>query len=111
MSSVPPQCVLVAARTQLAARIVVCTSLGRTGRGFSGSTPGRGFRIPKGRSGGDVMTTDDKFDHKAEELKGKAKETYGKVADDEEAETEGKAEQTKANLKQAADKVKDAFKG
>jgi uncharacterized protein YjbJ (UPF0337 family) len=57
------------------------------------------------------MTNEDKMDHKAEELKGKAKETYGKVTDDEETETEGKVDQTKANLKQAADKVKDAFKG
>lgn len=54
---------------------------------------------------------DDKMEHKAEELGGKVKETLGKATDDEQLEAEGQGEQTKANLKQAADKVKDAFKG
>lgn len=50
------------------------------------------------------------MEHKAEELGGKAKETLGKASDDEQLEAEGQGEQTKANLKQAGDKVKDAFK-
>ena len=49
------------------------------------------------------------MEHKAEELGGKAKETLGKATDDERLEAEGQGEQTKANLKQAGDKVKDAF--
>lgn len=53
---------------------------------------------------------DDKMRHKAEELGGKAKEALGKATDDERLEAEGKGEQSKADLKQAADKVKDAFK-
>ena len=53
----------------------------------------------------------DKMEHKAEELGGKAKEALGRASDDEQLEAEGKGEQSKANLKQAADKVKDAFKG
>lgn len=53
---------------------------------------------------------DDKMEHKAEELGGKAKEALGKGTDDEQLEAEGRGEQTKANLKQAGDKVKDAFK-
>ena len=53
----------------------------------------------------------DKAEHKAEELKGRAKEKAGDVTDNEQWQAEGKAEQTKGNLKQAADKVKDAFKG
>ncbi|HEX3588548.1 MAG TPA: CsbD family protein [Pseudonocardiaceae bacterium] len=56
------------------------------------------------------MSTGDKFDNKAEELKGKAKEGVGRATDDPELETEGKADQMKGNLKQAAEKVKDAFK-
>ena len=52
---------------------------------------------------------DDKMEHKAEELGGKAKEAAGKATDDERLEAEGKGDQTKANLKQAGDKVKDAF--
>lgn len=56
------------------------------------------------------MSSEDKFDAKADELKGKAKETAGRVTDDEELEAEGQGDQTKGNLKQAAEKVKDVFK-
>jgi uncharacterized protein YjbJ (UPF0337 family) len=56
------------------------------------------------------MGIDDKFDAKAEELKGKAKEAAGRAGDDPELEAEGRGEQVKGNLKQAAEKVKDAFK-
>jgi uncharacterized protein YjbJ (UPF0337 family) len=56
------------------------------------------------------MSTDDKFDAKADEVKGKVKETTGRVTGDEELEAEGKGEQVKGNLKQAAEKVKDVFK-
>lgn len=57
------------------------------------------------------MGLDDKIDNKSDELKGKAKEATGKVTDDERLEAEGKGDQTGANLKQAGEKVKDAFKG
>jgi len=53
---------------------------------------------------------EDKVRNEAEELKGKAKETYGDMTDDERMEAEGKGEQVKANLKQAGEKVKDAFR-
>lgn len=56
------------------------------------------------------MSTGDKIDNKAEELKGKAKEGIGQATDDPELETEGKADQVKGNLKQAGEKVKDIFK-
>ncbi|MFC5056578.1 CsbD family protein [Saccharothrix xinjiangensis] len=56
------------------------------------------------------MSTDDKFDAKADELKGKVKETVGDATDDRDLEAEGKGDQAKGNLKQAAEKVKDAFK-
>jgi uncharacterized protein YjbJ (UPF0337 family) len=52
----------------------------------------------------------DKLKHKAEELAGKAKEKLGQATDDEGLEAEGKMESSKADLKQAGDKVKDAFK-
>lgn len=51
----------------------------------------------------------DKMEHKAEELAGEAKEKLGAAANDPDLEAEGKGEAAKANLKQAADKVKDAF--
>jgi len=56
------------------------------------------------------MGTDDKFENKAQELGGKAKEAYGDATDDQSMQAEGKGDQTKANLKQAGEKVKDAFK-
>jgi uncharacterized protein YjbJ (UPF0337 family) len=54
--------------------------------------------------------TDNQFDNKAEELKGKAKEGVGKLTDDKELENQGKGDQAKSNLKQAGEKVKDIFK-
>ena len=48
--------------------------------------------------------------NKAQELKGQAKEGAGRASRDPSLEAEGRAEQTKANLKQAAEKVKDAFR-
>ncbi len=56
------------------------------------------------------MTMGDKMKHVAEEAKGKVKETAGKATDDESMENEGRVDQAKADLKQAGDKVKDAFK-
>lgn len=55
------------------------------------------------------MGAGDKMRHAAEDLAGKAKEAAGKLTDDEQTEAEGKAEQSKADLKKAGDKVKDAF--
>lgn len=56
------------------------------------------------------MGLDDKADNKSEELAGKVKEGAGKATDDEDLEAEGKADQSAANLKQAGEKIKDAFK-
>ena len=55
------------------------------------------------------MATDDKLRNQGEELKGKAKESLGRATDDEELEATGRTDQTKANLKQAGEKVKDAI--
>jgi uncharacterized protein YjbJ (UPF0337 family) len=56
------------------------------------------------------MGTDDKMDHKLEELGGKAKEKVGQATGDEELEAQGDRDQTTSNIKQAGDKVKDAFR-
>ena len=56
------------------------------------------------------MGDKDKLQNTADEKLGEAKEAMGKASDDEELEGEGKADQTKANLKQAVEKVKDAFR-
>ncbi len=52
----------------------------------------------------------DKAANKAEELKGKAKEVIGDVTNDDSMKAEGKAEQSKSDVKQAGENVKDAFK-
>jgi uncharacterized protein YjbJ (UPF0337 family) len=54
------------------------------------------------------MSLGDKIEHKAEELKGEAKEKYGDATDDPQLEGEGRADQDAANVKQAGDHVKDA---
>lgn len=56
------------------------------------------------------MGLDDKIENTAEKLGGKAKEAAGEATDDERLESEGKMDQTKADLKQAGEKIKDAFK-
>ncbi len=52
----------------------------------------------------------DKAKHAAEDLAGKAKEAIGEITDDDRTKAEGKADQSKADLKKAGDNVKDAFK-
>ncbi|HEX4722894.1 MAG TPA: CsbD family protein [Pseudonocardiaceae bacterium] len=52
----------------------------------------------------------DQAEHKAEELKGKAKEAVGNATDNQQWQAEGKAEQAKGAVKQAGDKAKDAVK-
>jgi uncharacterized protein YjbJ (UPF0337 family) len=55
------------------------------------------------------MGDQDKLENKAEEKLGEAKEAVGEASGDEDLEAEGSTDQTKANLKQAGEKVKDAF--
>lgn len=57
-----------------------------------------------------AMSLSDKIANKAEVLKGKVKETAGKITHDPELEGEGKLEQGKGHIKQAGEKVKDAGK-
>ena len=56
------------------------------------------------------MGLDDKVRNEAEDLAGRAKEGVGDATDNERLEAEGKGDQVKANLKQAGEKVKDAFR-
>ncbi|MEV0705068.1 CsbD family protein [Saccharopolyspora sp. NPDC050389] len=55
------------------------------------------------------MSAEDKAKNKIEELKGTAKKKIGEATDTEQLEAEGKAKETKENLKQAGEKIKDAF--
>ncbi|HMH92405.1 MAG TPA: CsbD family protein [Streptosporangiaceae bacterium] len=56
------------------------------------------------------MSTEDKVNNKGEQLKGKVKEGVGEATNDRDLEAEGKADQISGNLKDAGEKVKDAFK-
>ena len=56
------------------------------------------------------MGLDDKIDNTAEKLGGKGKEAAGEASGDESLKAEGKGDQVKADLKQAGEKVKDAFR-
>jgi uncharacterized protein YjbJ (UPF0337 family) len=61
------------------------------------------------------MAVDDSSRNKArnaaQKAKGQVKEAAGRATGDERLEAEGRADKTKANLKQAGEKVKDAFRG
>lgn len=56
------------------------------------------------------MGIGDKIENFKDDVVGKAKEAAGKVTDDEGLEAEGRVDQSGADLKQAAEKAKDAFK-
>ncbi|SES08607.1 CsbD-like [Pedococcus cremeus] len=56
------------------------------------------------------MGLGDKIENTSENMQGKAKEAAGKATDDESLEAEGQMDQSKADVKQAGEKVKDAFK-
>ena len=56
------------------------------------------------------MSATDKIKNKIDDTTGKAKEALGSATGDKSTEREGKADQSKADLKDAGEKVKDAFK-
>jgi uncharacterized protein YjbJ (UPF0337 family) len=51
----------------------------------------------------------DKAKDKAEELEGKGKQEVGERTGDKDLQAEGQVDETKGSLKQAGEKVKDAF--
>lgn len=57
----------------------------------------------------DIMSFGDKAKNATEKMAGQMKEGAGKVSDDEKLEQEGRADQAKADLKQAGEKLKDTF--
>ncbi|MFF5175936.1 CsbD family protein [Micromonospora sp. NPDC000089] len=56
------------------------------------------------------MGIDDKIDNASENTAGKIKEGVGRATDNESLEAEGRNDQAKSNIKQAGEKIKDAFK-
>ena len=55
------------------------------------------------------MGLTDKFENKAEELKGEGKQKLGDATGNEQLQAEGKVDEVKGDLKQAGEKIKDAF--
>jgi uncharacterized protein YjbJ (UPF0337 family) len=58
-----------------------------------------------------VVSLADKFSNKAQELRGRIKRNTGEVIGDPGLRAEGRADERKSNLKQAGEKIKDAFRG
>ncbi|AEV76771.1 CsbD-like protein [Mycolicibacterium rhodesiae NBB3] len=56
------------------------------------------------------MGAGDKISNKIDDAGGKAKEALGKASGDKSTENEGKVDQAKSSLKDAGEKIKDAFK-
>ncbi|MBG6224811.1 uncharacterized protein YjbJ (UPF0337 family) [Arthrobacter sp. CAN_A2] len=56
------------------------------------------------------MNLRNRIKNAATKLEGKAKEATGKATGDDRLAAEGKGDQIKADLRQAAEKVKDAFR-
>jgi uncharacterized protein YjbJ (UPF0337 family) len=56
------------------------------------------------------MATTDKAKNTAQQAKGKLKETAGKLSGNDRLRAEGGADRMKGDVKQAGEKIKDAFK-
>ncbi|MEO9247004.1 CsbD family protein [Citricoccus nitrophenolicus] len=56
------------------------------------------------------MGTGDRFEGKADELKGQAKQGLGDATDNDRLKNEGRADEAKGGLKEKAEDVKDAAK-
>lgn len=56
------------------------------------------------------MSLSKKTRNAVDSAKGSAKDLAGRIKDDKDLEAEGKAERAVADIKQAGEKVKDAFK-
>lgn len=57
------------------------------------------------------MSGSDKALNKVQQIRGMAKETIGRLTGDRYLERQGRADRVKANLKDAGEKIKDAFRG
>ena len=56
------------------------------------------------------MSGTDKLTNKIEEVSGKGKQAVGDATDNRDLQAEGKKEESKSNLKQGVENIKDAFK-
>jgi uncharacterized protein YjbJ (UPF0337 family) len=79
--------------------------------GGVGGVLGTGLGRPRRRGKEAVVSFADKFRDKAQELRGRIKRNTGEVTGRRRLQAEGTAEEVLGNLKQAGEKVKDAFRG
>jgi uncharacterized protein YjbJ (UPF0337 family) len=59
----------------------------------------------------DVMSLADKVNNKVRELRGRMKRNAGEVTGDRRLQEQGRAEEVGGKLRQAREKIKDAFRG
>jgi uncharacterized protein YjbJ (UPF0337 family) len=77
-------------------------------RMFGADLDGQLGRVPNRKDF--LMGAENKAANKVTEIKGKIKKKAGQATDDAGLEAEGRAEESKSDLKQAGEKIKDAFK-
>jgi uncharacterized protein YjbJ (UPF0337 family) len=58
-----------------------------------------------------AMSFADKMNNKAREFRGRVKRNAGEVTGDRRLEAEGRTEEMGGHLRQAGEKIKDAFRG
>jgi uncharacterized protein YjbJ (UPF0337 family) len=68
-------------------------------------------RRPRRRGNEAVVGFADKVGIRAQELRGRIKRNTGEVIGNRRLQAEGRTEEVMGNLKQAGEKVKDAFRG
>lgn len=76
-----------------------------------GGVPSTGPTHPATTRKGAPVSFADKFSNKVQELRGRIKRNTGEVTGNRDLQAEGRADETKSNLKQAGEKIKDAFRG
>jgi uncharacterized protein YjbJ (UPF0337 family) len=87
-----------------------CAQMLAAGQMFERSRVGRCISGQSSPAEGAAVSATDKAKDKVDAAKGKIKKDTGEAIDDPYLEGEGKAEEVEGNLKQAGEKVKDAFK-
>jgi uncharacterized protein YjbJ (UPF0337 family) len=90
---------------------IVCHGV-RLARRAKGKQPWNGSAASAGSVRGKetALSAKDKASNKAQESAGKVKKTVGEATDNRSLEAEGRKDQSAGDLKQAGEKVKDAFK-
>lgn len=70
-----------------------------------------GVRATRRRGKEAIVSFGDKVRDKAQELRGRIKRNIGEVTGNRRLQAEGRTEEVIGNLKQAGEKIKDAFRG